>query len=105
MTRVGGPDQDNRSIFDAFIVLGRVDATVLLIALGAFALADFSQVGSALRAGLIVLALAIVAVGVAVNGVRRANLMRRHRRAIDRIQAHIAEMDEIDDRDRQVKDG
>jgi hypothetical protein len=105
MTHVEGPDHNKRSIFDSFIVLGRVDATVLLIALGAFALADFSQVGSALRAGLIVLALATVAVGVAVNGIRRANLMRRHQRAIDRSQAHIAEMDEIDDQDRQVKDG
>lgn len=97
MVHAHRPDHNTRDTFDSFMVLGRVDAILLLLALGAFTLADFSQAGSGVRLGLIGIALALVVVGVAVNGIRRAILMRRHQRAIDRSRAHIAEIAWLDE--------
>lgn len=96
MAHVDRPDPIERSSFEPFVILGRVDTAILLVALGAIAMADFSEAGSILRGGLVALALAAVAVGIAVNGVRRANAIRRHRAAIARSQARLEEFDRLD---------
>lgn len=96
MAHVDRPDPNERSSFEPFVILGRVDTAILLLALGAFAAADFSEAGTALRGALVALALAAVAIGVALNGIRRANSIRRHRSAIARSKARLEEFDRLD---------
>lgn len=96
MAHADRPIPHDQSSFTLFVILGRVDAAILLLALGAFAAAAISEAGTALHRGLVALAFALAAIGVVLNGIRRANSIRRHRAAIARSKPHLEEFDRLD---------
>lgn len=99
MAHVDRPDPNERTSFEPFVVLGRVDTALLLFALGAIMAVVSTGAGSGLREGLLALAVAVVAIGVAVNGIRRAVAIRRHRAAIARSRALLDEFDRLEAED------